>query len=349
MSAPTSRPAQPEPFLRGCVWPSGPGVAYPRCDPGPAGLRLPADTRAVAGIPVGVRFVFLGEPTALEVDYRTETSDLGTRGKEAGTEFVLFRGDERVDAAPAQLGEGTVHLRVGLGKKREDAEPVALSTLYLPEGMRPTVLALRPEGGEIRPAPKQLRWLCYGDSIVEGWRASEPAGAWPHIVSRRHDLDVVNLGYAGAARGEVPSAQEIASLAADLITVAHGTNCWSRTPQSADLFAAGLHAFLDLVRAGHPETPIVAISPILRVDAESTPNVLGLTLAELRTTFETVVEQRRDAGDTRLQLVSGRDLVPAVHLPDGIHPNDDGHRRMAETLGPVLGQAIRERRGEPHA
>lgn len=327
-----SRPEQPEPFLRGCAWPPGAGVPYPRCDPGPEGLRLPADTRAAAAIPAGVRFVFLGEPDALDVDYRTETSDLGYRGEEAGTEFVIFRGDRRVDAAPAKRREGTVRLQVGEGE-----EP---ATLYLPEGMRPTVLALRPEGGEIRPAARQRRWLCYGDSIVEGWRASEPARAWPHVVSRRVDLDVVNLGYAGAARGEVASAQEIATLAGDLVSVAHGTNCWSRTPHSADLFAAGLHAFLDLVRTGHPETPIVAISPILRLDAESTPNVLGATLAELRDAFETVVEERQKRGDARLGLVSGRDLVPEGNLPDGIHPDDEGHRRMAEALGPVLAESI---------
>jgi lysophospholipase L1-like esterase len=339
VNAATSRPEQPEPFLRGCAWPPGPDIPYPRCDPGPLGLRLPADTRDVASIPVGVRFVFLGEPETLEVDYRTETRELGYRGEGAGTEFVVFRGSRRVDAAPAQLGEGTVRLRVG-----EGAEPVSV---YLPEGMRPTVLALRPQGDEIRPAPPQRRWLCYGDSIVEGWCASEPAGAWPHIVSRQNQLDVVNLGYAGAARGEVPSAEEIASLPADLITVAHGTNCWRRTPHSAGLFSAGLHAFLDLVRAGHPDTPIVAISPILRMDAESVPNVLGTSLGDLRAAFEGVVEQRQKAGDGLLRLVPGRDLVAEEHVPDGIHPDDEGHRRMARALAPVFGEAIRE--GEAHA
>jgi lysophospholipase L1-like esterase len=333
-----SRPAQPEPFLRGCAWPRSLDVTYPRCDPGPDGLRLPADTRAAAAIPAGVRFVFLGEPTALEVDYRTESDDLGYRGEEAGTHFVIFRGNRRVDSAAATLGEGTVRLR--LDQEIGDREEEVPATLYLPEGMRPTVLALRPKGGEIRPAPEQLRWLCYGDSIVEGWRASEPSAAWPHIVGRRHDLDVINLGYAGAARGELPSAQEIASLPADLISVAHGTNCWSRTPMNAELFRAGLHAFLDLVRAGHPNTPIVAISPILRKDAEATPNALGTSLADLRDAFEDAVKQRREHGDMRLHLIAGRDLVPEKHLPDGIHPNDDGHQIMADVVGPVLAAAV---------
>lgn len=333
-----TRPSQPERFLRGCAWPPGPGVPYPRCDPGPGGLRLPADTRLAASLPVGVRFVFLGEPEILEVDYRTETNDLGYRGAGAGTHFVVFRGDRRVDAAPAKLGRATVRLRVGGGK--------APATLYLPEGMRPTLLGLHAEGGEIRPPPPRPRWLCYGDSIAEGWCASEPAGAWPHRVGRSHHLDVVNLGYAGAARGEIPSAQEIAALPADLITVAHGTNCWTRTPFSAELFAASLRTFFDIVRSGHPTTPIVAVSPILRIDAETTPNVLGASLAELREIFEATAEQRIQGGDSNLHLLPGRDLVSPAHLPDGIHPDDAGHAAMAQALGPVHTAAL-EQRADP--
>ena len=60
-----SRPEPVEPFLRGCAWPAAPGIAYPRCDPGPLGLRLPADTRAAAALPVGVRLEFVGEPAEI--------------------------------------------------------------------------------------------------------------------------------------------------------------------------------------------------------------------------------------------------------------------------------------------
>jgi lysophospholipase L1-like esterase len=202
--------------------------------------------------------------------------------------------------------------------------------------MRPTLLGLRAIGGEIAPAPRQPRWLCYGDSIVEGWKASGPAWAWPALAGRAHGLDVVNLGYAGAARGELASAEEIAALDADLITIAHGTNCWTRTPHGEALFAEGLRAFLDLVREGHPTSPVVALSPILRVDAETKPNRLGATLADLRRAFERVVSERIAAGDARLVLVPGRELVPAAELPDGIHPDDAGHARIARALGPWL-------------
>lgn len=328
-----TRAAQVEPFLRGCVWPAAPGVPYPRCDPGPAGQRLPADTRAAAALPVGVRLELAGEAEALELDYRTETAELGHRGAGAGTSFALFRGETLVSEAPAALGAGTARLAAGRGPAR--------ALVFLPEAMRPELLALRVLGGALEPAPRQPRWLCYGDSIVEGWKASAPAFAWPAQLGRRHGLDAVNLGYAGAARGEIASAEEIAALPADAITIAYGTNCWTRTPHGAPLFAEGLRAFLAIVREGHPETPIVALSPILRADAERQKNRLGATLADLRAAFERVVEERIAAGDARLALVKGGALVPAGELPDGIHPDDRGHARIAQAVGPVIEAQLR--------
>lgn len=328
----SARLEEVEPFLRGCAWPTGGDMSYPRCDPGPQGLRLPADTRAAAALPVGVRLEWSGECDAIEIDYRTETRELGYRGAGAGTTFALYRGVKRIDAAEASLGEGTLRLAAGAGP-----EP---GIVYLPEGMRPTVLALRAQGGALAPAPQGPRWLCYGDSIAEGWCASEPAGAWPHIVARERGLDVVNLGYAGAARGEIASAEELAALPADLISISHGTNCWTRTPHSAALFTSSLRDFLAIVRAGHPQVPIVAVSPILRVDAEEKRNRLGASLADLRAAFETVIREARAAGDTQLQLVPGLALVPRERLPDGIHPDDAGHAELARALGPVLAEAL---------
>ena len=204
--------------------------------------------------------------------------------------------------------------------------------VYLPA--KPGVRVTSVEG-DAHPAPTQARWLAYGDSITEGWVTSTPAQAWPAAVGRAHGLDTINMGYAGAARGEIASAEHVAELSADVITVAHGTNCWTRTPHSAGMVAEGLEAFLDVVRGGHPDTPIVVVSPILRPDAEDTPNRLGATLADLRAAIEAVASDRAD-----VDLVPGRDLVRADQLPDGIHPGDDGHAAIAAAVGPVLAKVV---------
>jgi lysophospholipase L1-like esterase len=329
----SGRPVQPEPFLRGCVWPAGPGVPYPRADPADFS-RLPVDTWGTATLPVTVRLELVGDAEAVEITYTTATDDFGYRGPGAGRTFAMYADDELVAEEPAALGEGRVRLALG-GRAAERV------IVYLPEGMKPTVDAVAAVGGAISPAAPQPRWLCYGDSIAEGWIASGPAGAWPAIAGRRFGLDVVNLGYAGAARGEIVSAEHVASVPADVISISHGTNCWTRIPHSIDQMRANTAAFLDVVRQGHPDTPIVVASPVLRPDAEATPNRLGATLVDLRRAIEEATQARIDAGDTRVTLVSGDGVLDAAHLPDGIHPGDEGHVILAETFGAAVAAAVK--------
>jgi len=321
----------PEGFLRGRAWAGGADAAYPRADPADA-ARLPADTWAAARIPAGVRLELTGSAPAVRIEYRTDTDDLGYRGAGAGTAFESWWGGRRIDEAPASLGSGTAELRLGGGAER--------TVVYLPEGMRPTILGLEPVDGDLVPAPAQPRWVAYGDSIVEGWVASAPARAWPAVAGRRFGLDVVNLGYAGSARGEMVTAEQLCGLAADVISIGHGTNCWTRIPHSAAMMRAGTGAFMEVVRQGHPDTPIVVTSPVLRPDAEQTPNRLGATLADLRTAVEDAVRERMARGDRRLHLVRGGGLLRADQLPDGIHPGDQGHEVLAAAFGAAVAAAM---------
>lgn len=321
------RPAQPEPFVRGCAWRGAAGVPYPRAAPEDRS-RLPIDTWTTATLPVGVRLEFVGDATEVEISYTTASQDLGYRGDGAGRSFELWRGDRLVDQRQAVLGAGRVVLSAGSGP-----EP---AIVYLPEGMRPTVTSLAAVGGSVAPAPRQPRWLAYGDSVAEGWIASGPAGAWPAIVGRRCGLDVHNLGYAGAARGEIVSAEQLAAIDAHVISISHGTNCWTRVPFSVSMMYENTRAFLEVVRQGHPQTPVVVVSPILRPDAESTANRLGATLEDLRFAMERAVTERQSAGDVALWLIPGRDLLPPGQLGDGIHPNDEGHQTLAAVVGAKL-------------
>jgi len=330
------RPERLEPFLRGCAFPAHGDVAYPRVDFATVGDRLPRDTLTAAAIPAGVRFEWVGAASRVEIDYETATRELGYRGEGAGTEFALYRGGALVSHARAELGRARIALDTGVGAHGAATPAI----LYLPEGMKPLVHAIEPVGGAIEPAPRAPRWLCYGDSIAEGWSASGPALGWPVVAARRFGLDVVNLGYAGSARGEIPAAEMLGALEADAISITYGTNCWNRTPHGEALFAAQLDAFLEIVRQGHPTTPIVAVSPIVRPDAEGTKNRLGATLADLRRAFERVVAERIAGGDARLVLLRGEPLVAAAQLVDGIHPGDEGHAAMADAIGAAVARAL---------
>jgi lysophospholipase L1-like esterase len=137
------------------------------------------------------------------------------------------------------------------------------------------------------------------------------------------------------------SAEHIASRAADVISISHGTNCWTRIPHSASVMRAKTAAFLAVVRQGHPETPIVVASPVLRPDAEATPNRLGATLVDLRNSMEDAAREHVAEGDGDLTLIPGEPLLDASHLADGIHPGNEGHVVLAREIGGAVAKAVR--------
>jgi lysophospholipase L1-like esterase len=320
------RPSEVDPFLRGLAWPAADDVAYPRADPADI-RRLPSDTWAAAMLPVGVRLEISGSARHINLEYVTR-NPAPSYGLAPRSTFSVWRNGEQIDEREASIGSGTVRLLLGEGSDR--------AIVYLPESLRPMVTRLDPIDGTIEPAPQEPRWLAYGDSIAEGWVASTTPASWVSIVGRTRGLDAINLGYAGAARGEVVSAEQLARVEADVISVTHGTNCWGMIPFSSDMMRSTTEAFLRIVRSGHPGVPIVVASPILRPDAEDRPNRLGATLGDIRNAMEEAV---RAVGDELTTLVSGKDLLPAHLLADGIHPNDEGHQVLAGQLGAAVYQA----------
>ncbi|MFD7976906.1 GDSL-type esterase/lipase family protein [Streptomyces sp. NPDC059071] len=321
---------EPEPFLRGTAWLDGDRPV--RADPADLG-RLPWDIAQRAALPIGVRVEFTAAPgtRAVLLRYRAALPVAGDALRALRHGFALWQGTHcvaEVFARPAEEGSVRIGLPPGGGE----------FTVHLPEAQAPVVLGLRAVGGALSPAPRRPRWLVHGDSITEGWWATRPARAWPATAGRLLGLDPVNLGYAGGARGELPLAEQLARLPGELITLAFGTNCWGTVPFSASLMYETTRAFLELVRRGHPETPLLLVSPVLRPAAEATPNPTGATLAELRAAMERAGRDRALAGDRRLAVLPGRDLLGPAHLADGLHPDDAGHA----LLGTAVARALRD-------
>lgn len=322
----------PAPFLRGTAWLDGDRPV--RADP--ADLeRLPWDIAERAALPIGVRIEFTAAPGTRAVELRYRATVPEPDDPLAGLRhcFALWQGRRLVGetcAVPAR--EGTVSLPL---------PPCGgVFTVHLPEGQSPVPLALRAVGGRLSPAPARPRWLVHGDSITEGWWATRPAHSWPAAAGRLLGLDAVNLGYAGGARGELPLAEHLARLQGEVVTLAFGTNCWSRVPATADWLYATVRAFVGLVRRGHPDAPLLIVSPVLRPEAEHTRNDLGATLTELRRAMERAGRDLAAEGDGRLLVLPGRSLLGPEDLADGLHPNDRGHARIAEAVAEVLGPHV---------
>ncbi|WP_329122905.1 GDSL-type esterase/lipase family protein [Streptomyces sp. NBC_01353] len=323
----------PTPYLRGTAWLDG-GRAV-RADPADL-ARLPWDTAERAALPIGVRVEFVAEPgtRAVELRYRAAVPSPGDAMRALRHCFALWRDGRCVGesfTAPAEEATVTLELPPDGGT----------FVIHLPESQAPVVLGLRARDGSLSPAPRRPRWLVHGDSITEGWWSTRPAHSWPATAGRTLGLDTVNLGYAGGARGELPLAEQLASLPGELVTLAFGTNCWSRAPCSAGWLYETVRAYVGLVRSGHPDAPLLILSPVLRPEAETTPNVLGATLEDLRTAMEHAGRDLAEEGDRRLLVLSGRSLLDPEDLADGLHPNDRGHARMAAAVADALRPHVR--------
>jgi lysophospholipase L1-like esterase len=304
----------------------------PRRVPSAAMERWAADTVQAARVPAGIRLGFSGDAEAIEVD--VETDDLlGLATPADHGEFTVYVSGERRGGAPVAAGTRTT-ARIDLPERDPDA-PVEI---HLPERYEPRIFGVRALGGAVQPLVLSKRWVAYGDSITQGWTTTDPGAAWTANAARSTGFDLLNLGFAGAARGELPVAAHLAATPADVISLAWGTNCWAQIEMDAPYMRELMRLFLGMVRRGHPETPILVITPVLRPAAEQARNGSGATLAELRQALEDAVRTfQAQHGDEQLHLLSGGDLITADQLdPDGIHPNDAGHAAIGAAAADAL-------------
>ncbi|MEV0904384.1 GDSL-type esterase/lipase family protein [Streptomyces hokutonensis] len=320
---------RPERFLRGVL----PDVSWPdggsRLPPG-ACRKLTADTVRAARVPAGVHLAFTGSASTLALTVRTGART-GVPAPTLPVAFVvLVPGRSAVTVPLPSRDGGTVHIEL------PDRDPALTVRVHLPEAVETAIDELTADS-RLEPAPRGPLWVVYGDSITQGWSVSRPGLAWPSRVADTLGLELVNLGFAGAARGELLMADVLGGSGAAAVTLAWGTNAWSSLPTGAVQIAETMRLFLTAVRQGLPEAPVTVVSPVVRPDAEDTPNRFGARLTDLREALEAAV---RGFADDRITLVPGLSLVPAGQLVDGIHPGDEGHRSLAEGVTPHVAKGI---------
>ncbi|MFT4229673.1 MAG: SGNH/GDSL hydrolase family protein [Microbacterium sp.] len=323
---------EPDDLIRGILpslsWSSGSRL------PETARVKLTLDTIRASRVPAGVHLAFTGDASAVDVALETGVPTTVPAPTVPDAFVATARGAEPV---VVDVPEGADTVRIPLPARAADA-PVRV---YLPEAREISIRAVTPVGGGIHPLARGPLWVVYGDSIAQGWSVSRPGLAWPSLVADELGLDLVNLGFAGSARGELLAADVVGASAADVVALAWGTNAWSSLSTDAGEIAQRMRLFLTTVRQGMPDAPIVVVSPLVRPDAEQKANRYGTTHAQLRDALEGAVRAFVDeARDVRIALVGGLDLVPAELLADGLHPDDRGHARFAERLLPHVRAAV---------
>ncbi|GGY81034.1 lipase [Streptomyces olivaceoviridis] len=343
--------------------------------------RLPARARAqcadpqlalAESQPSGVRLALRTRATTVELDtLPTKRVYVGAPPRPDGVYDLLVDGRP---AGSASLAEGdTLTIDLGTGSARHRPGPVGTVRftglpdtvkdveIWLPHNETTELVALRADA-PVAPVPDRGRrvWLHHGSSISHGSDAASPTTTWPALAASLGGVELVNLGLGGSALLDPFTARTLRDTPADLISVKLGINLVNTDLMRLRAFGPAVHGFLDTVREGHPDTPLLVVSPVLCPLHEDTPGptvmdltALGegrlryqaagdpaeraagkLTLGVVRQELARIVRERA-AGDPALHHLDGRELYgegdfAELPLPDGLHPDAAGHRRIGE-------------------
>lgn len=234
----------------------------------------------------------------------------------------------------------------GLGTASKSVE------LWLPHTAACDLVALRSSAPVRRTVDTRRRWVHHGSSISQGGEAEAPTETWPVLAAAQAGVTVQNLGFSGNAVGDPFVARAIRDLPADVLSVEIGINVVNADLMRRRFFEPVLHGFIDTVREGHPDAPLLLIGPIPCPAVETVPGPTvwdsetgrtgtvgdtrqivdgALSLTGVRESIATVLAARVD--DANLHYLDGRTLLrpeEADDLEDGLHPNARAYRRMGE-------------------
>ncbi|MGW2938626.1 GDSL-type esterase/lipase family protein [Streptomyces sp. NPDC001156] len=340
--------------------------------PARARRQIPDDQLAMAEAqPSGVRLAFRTRATTIELDtLPTKRVYRGLPAPADGVYDLLVDGSLAAQATVTggnvrmiDLAAQSVELHEGpAGTARFTDLPAGDKAveIWLPHTEITELIALRTDA-PVEAAPDSGRrvWLHHGSSISHGSNAAHPTAIWPALAAAQGGVELVNLGFGGSALLDPFTARAMRDTPADLISLKAGINVVNTDAMRLRAFTPAVHGFLDSIREGHPTTPLLVVSPVLCPIQEDTPGPLApdfdggtlrfratgdpaeraagrLTLNVIRHELARIVEER-SADDPNLHHLDGRDLYGEADyaefpLPDEVHPDPAGHRRIAENF-----------------
>ncbi|MGW7344606.1 SGNH/GDSL hydrolase family protein [Streptomyces sp. NPDC054854] len=226
----------------------------------------------------------------------------------------------------------------------------AASVLSL--GAAALCLACTPTATAPQPAPASTRIMPLGDSITAGLGSKGDAGyrapLW-NLVSaqKRYTPDFVgsrsfggggdpdNEGHSGYTIRKIMDGIDRWQAAADpdVVLLHLGINDLNSNKADPHVAAAELASLIDRLQSNKPGTAVIVQG--LLPDTGGQYDRVNTFNADLRTAVSA-----RAAGGAHVRYVEPPRLDGPTELPDGLHPNEAGYRKMAAAYHEGLEQAV---------
>lgn len=185
---------------------------------------------------------------------------------------------------------------------------------------------LNPYRQDIKPI------VYYGSSITQGGAATVPGNAYENIIGVRTNVDFINLGFSGWAKGEPKMAEYIANQDISLFVLDYDHNA------GLEQYRETHYPFYKIIRDAKPDLPIIVVT---RPDVEQVPSETDVRISIAKET----VERAKAEGDKNIYFINGYDLFGPEDVDlctvDGCHPNDLGFYRMANVIGDKIKEILK--------
>ena len=170
--------------------------------------------------------------------------------------------------------------------------------------------------------------IFYGSSITQGGCASRPGNCYQNMISRRLDLDYINLGFSGSGKAEDLIVNYMADLPMSVFVSDYDHNAPDRN------YLAATHCKMyRAIRAKNPDVPYVMISKPDFLNHEESAIARRNVIMD---TYRFALSE----GDKNVYFIDGESFFKGEWedccTVDGCHPNDLGFRFMAESIGNTL-------------
>jgi hypothetical protein len=330
--------------------------------------QLPQPMNVMARMPSGVRLRFRTDSSTLSISFHA--TNLVTPPKERRPINITLEVDGQLITRSSTAGNVIVlnpEDPTDFELTRGDADTLKFDDLpagdkncelWLPHNAFIELRQITIDAGASLSTPDadtRKRWVHYGSSISHCMEATDPASIWPAVAARKGNWNLQNLGFGGQCHLDQFVARTIRDSDADLISIKTGINVINMDSMKERIFEPALHGFLDTIREGKPDHPVLLISAIYCPCAETNPgptipNAEGkfitigghdevrkgcMTLSRTREILEAVTASRQDKN---LHYIDGRTLFgesDAADLPDDLHPNPEGYIRMGERFADI--------------
>jgi acyl-CoA thioesterase-1 len=190
------------------------------------------------------------------------------------------------------------------------------------------------QGIQAQQSPEKI--LFFGDSITAGYGLN-PDRAFPALIQQQIDslglnYTVVNAGLSGeTSAGGLRRVDWVLQQGVDIFVLELGGNDGLRG-LNLQQTKANLQGIIDKVKAKYPQALIVLAG------MEVPPNLGADYTLEFR---EMYVELAQENDVLFIPFIlEGVGGVPELNLPDQIHPNEEGHRKVAQHVWGYLADVL---------